>query len=304
MDTGWPVISIGNLTLGGTGKTPMVQHAASVLMDAGHRPAIVLRGYGARRGEDSDEAMEHRAALPGVPVMAQPDRVAALATLRRTHPEVDVVLLDDGFQHRFVKRCSDIVLIDARRVLDEERVLPAGRLREPLASLARATDVVVTHADQVDQELSERITCWHGREPIAWTRHAWSGLTVYRDAVARSESIEHLQGLTLVTRLGVAHPEGVLDMARACGARVGVNMRARDHARVSASELRAMASAACDAILVTAKDWVKLAPLVDWSRLAVPVIVPTLAIEFVAGREAFEKRVCDAAATSREAQSR
>ena len=149
MDTGWPVISIGNLTLGGTGKTPMVQHAASVLMDAGHRPAIVLRGYGARRGEDSDEAMEHRAALPGVPVMAQPDRVAALATLRRTHPEVDVVLLDDGFQHRFVKRCSDIVLIDARRVLDEERVLPAGRLREPLASLARATDVVVTHADRV-----------------------------------------------------------------------------------------------------------------------------------------------------------
>ena len=112
LKTGLPVVSIGNLTVGGTGKTPCVQWAARALIAAGHRPAIALRGYGSRPGQPSDEAMEHREALEGVPVLASPDRVASIETIRSEYPTCDVVILDDGFQHRRVAREVDVLLVE------------------------------------------------------------------------------------------------------------------------------------------------------------------------------------------------
>lgn len=184
-----PVISVGNLSVGGTGKTPLVLKLVAALLDAGRHPAIAMRGYtrsdrssssrapgnrgtrfGASRGErspadaavggegglhgHSDEADLYRRLLPGTPVVAQPDRTAGLRRLLASSPPgaIDAVVLDDGFQHRRLARDLDIVLLDASRNVFADRLLPAGWLREPVTSLQRAGVVVLTHAELVSDD--------------------------------------------------------------------------------------------------------------------------------------------------------
>jgi tetraacyldisaccharide 4'-kinase len=171
-----PVISIGNLTTGGTGKTPIVTWFAREMLAAGHHPAIAMRGYNARPGQLSDEQAEYGELLPDVPVVANPDRVTALREFLPQHPEVDCVLLDDGFQHRQLHRDLDLVLIDAEAGTLRDELLPAGNLREEVGELRRADGVIVTHAKEVDAELAREIERWHGRPPIAWAKHRWKGL--------------------------------------------------------------------------------------------------------------------------------
>ncbi len=142
---GVPVISVGNLTLGGTGKTPMVKWLAQRLQNSGVRVAIVSRGYGAANGAPNDEAMELAAALPNVPHIQSRDRVAAAArAIQGFHSQV--LLLDDGFQHRRLARDLDIVLLDALEPFGFEHVFPRGTLREPLAGLRRADFVCLSRA--------------------------------------------------------------------------------------------------------------------------------------------------------------
>jgi tetraacyldisaccharide 4'-kinase len=300
VDVGRPVISVGNLTVGGTGKTPVVQWIVAVLQENGLHPVVALRGYGARRAEHSDEAMEHERMLPGVPVLADPDRVAAIRALLQRDPSRDVVVLDDGFQHRFVARQFDLVLIDARRPWDAERVLPAGRLREPLTALRRATDVLVTHASGVDETLRERIHAAHGQNPVAWCRHVWLGLDRFDAGGSSVLPIASLAGLRVVTRLGVATAAGVRNQITQAGAHIVMDVPARDHAPARDAEMRRLESGCrnADALLVTAKDWVKLQPLVDWSALGVPVLVPQLALDFVSGQADLERRLLDVAVSS------
>ena len=112
-DLGVPVVSIGNLSAGGTGKTPFVRWACGALAGLGCHPAIAMRGYAARDGI-SDEAEEYRESLPGVALAIGADRVAAVAALRRERPDVDCVVLDDGFQHRAVARALDAIIARVR----------------------------------------------------------------------------------------------------------------------------------------------------------------------------------------------
>jgi tetraacyldisaccharide 4'-kinase len=114
LSAGVPVISVGNLTVGGTGKTPLVMEIVRKLVAAGRRPAILTRGYHARRGETADEVQEYAAELPDVPVVVDADRVAGAATAQAVHA-ADCCVLDDGFQHRRLARDLDVVLIDALR---------------------------------------------------------------------------------------------------------------------------------------------------------------------------------------------
>ncbi|MCG8511455.1 MAG: tetraacyldisaccharide 4'-kinase, partial [Rhodospirillales bacterium] len=169
-----PVISVGNITTGGTGKTPMVIHLARLLHEAGHRPAVLLRGYKAdpEHPQASDEAAELTAALDGIAyVEANPNRVESARRVLDNHPNADVFLLDDGFQHRQVHRDLDMVLIDAMCPFGHDHLLPRGLLREPMKNLARADAVVVTRADQVEpgklKEIDQRIVAMHGKPPIA-----------------------------------------------------------------------------------------------------------------------------------------
>ena len=132
-----PVISVGNLTLGGTGKTPMVEWIVRQLQKREKKVGIISRGYGSRGGPN-DEALELAWKLPSVPHVQNPDRVAAA---RRAIDEFgcDALVLDDAFQHRRIARDLDIVLLDALEPLGYEHVFPRGTLREPIEGLARAS---------------------------------------------------------------------------------------------------------------------------------------------------------------------
>src|SRR4051794_35567561 len=149
-----PVVSVGNITTGGTGKTPVVRWLADRLRERGMRPAVLLRGYKARPGERGDEQrlLDELLNPPGtaspVIVHANPDRLQGAKAVLRDHPDVDVFILDDGFQHRRLQRDFDLVLIDATTPFGYEHVLPRGLLREPLSGLSRASAFLLTRVDQ------------------------------------------------------------------------------------------------------------------------------------------------------------
>jgi tetraacyldisaccharide 4'-kinase len=163
-DRGWkrshgvgvPVISVGNITVGGTGKTPMAEFLLGKLLEMGYRPAYLSRGYGRSTkgyfhvtpgaGGPStfgDEALQVATRFPQVPVAVCGDRVEGARRLLAAH-QPDVLVLDDAFQHRRIHRDLDLVMVDVSRKPWEDRVLPMGRLREPLAGLQRADVFVFT----------------------------------------------------------------------------------------------------------------------------------------------------------------
>ena len=146
-----PVISIGNLTLGGTGKTPMVEWLARWFTDRHLQVAIVSRGYGAAVGEQNDEALELARKLPAIPHLQNPDRVTA-AQQAITKFDAQVIVLDDAFQHRRLARDLDIVLIDALEPFGYGHICPRGMLRESPTGLTRADVIALSRADCVSTE--------------------------------------------------------------------------------------------------------------------------------------------------------
>jgi tetraacyldisaccharide 4'-kinase len=168
-----PVISIGNLTLGGTGKTPCVEYVARYYRRRNRRVATLSRGYGARRGR-SDEALVLAENLPDVPHLQGRDRTRlALTAVDRL--QCEVLVLDDGFQHRRLARDLDIVLIDATVPWGHDHLFPRGLLREPRNELRRAGVVLLTRADQVTADergrLREAISRIAGAASVAESRH-------------------------------------------------------------------------------------------------------------------------------------
>lgn len=286
-----PVVSVGNISVGGTGKTPMVMWCVRALRAAGRRPAIGMRGYGARvhKGvaSPSDEQAEYMESLPGTPIAADPDRVSALRRLLRDDKTVDCVVLDDGFQHRFVARDLDIVLLDVTRDPFADRCLPAGWLREPVESLGRAGVVALTHAERVSREAIETIRARVERVApnarVFVSRHEWDGLDVGQE----SWPTTRLRGMRVLALCGVGNPGAFLAQARTAGAEVVRESVRRDHApydgEAAARIVEEAATLGCDAILTTLKDWVKLRPSLEEIGAAgssVPFIRPRLAMAF------------------------
>ncbi len=143
-----PVISVGNITTGGTGKTPVVAWLANWIADQDIRVGILSRGYKAVDGSFNDEKMVLDALCPGIPHLQSPNRVAAAKRAVQEH-QCQLLILDDGFQHRRLSRSLDIVLIDCMNPFGYERLLPRGKLREPISSVRRADLVILTRADQI-----------------------------------------------------------------------------------------------------------------------------------------------------------
>ena len=307
-DRGWsvmpmavPVVSVGNLTVGGAGKSPMVTWVTKRLLGAGARPVIGMRGYGARTGEMSDEQLEHCSRHPDVPVVADPDRVGALRSFLRQHSEFDCIVLDDGFQHRRIARDLDLVLVDATRDTMHDRLLPRGWLREPLASLRRADAVIVTRAEAVDDELATALRRWHGKPPIAWSRHAWTGLAVYyRPKRTKDEPVGWLDGKRVVTLLGIGNPESVRRQVEAAGAVIAADVPARDHQLYDVATLAAVKSVCngVDAVVMTSKDWVKVRRLAVVESLPVPIVVPKVEIDVFEGAAALTTMIEHAVSTT------
>lgn len=293
---GLPVISVGNLTAGGTGKTPMVIAVARMLERLGYPPAVLLRGYRGEGPTGSDEGALLGHHLPGVPIVAAGDRVAAARSVRREHPEVRAIVLDDGFQHRRLHRDLDLVLIDATDPFGFDRVLPRGLLREPAEGLRRADAVIVTHSDQLGdertgRELAARIEGYHGGPSIAWCEHRWSAVLDEADRAVE------MKGATVLPFCGIGNPGAFF---RQAGQRFRVvEPRAfADHHPYRAAELREMARRAeergADALLTTEKDWVRLRAVVESSGPRVPIWRPVLQMFVASGGEALEQRVREA----------
>ncbi len=292
-----PVISVGNLTAGGAGKSPTVRWIAGRLAAHGVTAVIAMRGYRAPEGGRSDEQLEHETAAPGVPVVAEPDRTAALRRFLPNHPRVGCVILDDGFQHRRLSRQLDLVLIDATRDTLRDALLPHGWLREPPSALRRADAVLVTRAADVCADLATAIERCHGRPPIAWSRHTWRGVTVYQGTDGpRTHDIGWLEGRRVVTLLGVGNPQAVRKQVESAGAVIAVDIPARDHEAYGRSQAT-LARGLCDgldAMVMTPKDWVKFGRLIDLGSWPVPIAVPQLEIEVFEGADALEARILQA----------
>jgi tetraacyldisaccharide 4'-kinase len=262
---GLPVISIGNLTVGGTGKTPIVIETARRLQELGRRPVILTRGYGAAAGEASDEVREFSEALPDVPVVVNPDRVAGAETAR-AEAGADCLVLDDGFQHRRLRRDLDVVVVDALDPWGGGWVLPVGRLREPLCGLARAHLFIIARSNQVPSSVVgqiEDVLNVHAPEAPVLQAAVKPESIVYQEG--RSEGPESLAYHCALPTCGIGNPATFLRSVEQLAGRVCLAMVFGDHQRYKRRHVRKIIAAAerrgADLVVTTRKDWVKLAPL-------------------------------------------
>lgn len=257
-----PVISVGNLTAGGTGKTPTVAYLAKWFRERDYRVAILSRGYGAGPDGRNDEAKELEAFLPDVPHLQSPDRVA-IAQVAIEELEMQVLILDDGFQHRRIERDLEIVLLDAREPFGYGHLLPRGLLREPPRSLKRADIVIATRADQVDAQklatIRSKVQRYNPR--AAWLESVHHP-TQLRNANGETQSIDWLQGKTVTVACSIGNPAAFLQTAESTGAKIASQAIFPDHHLFHSGDMQEIASKAsasgCDAILCTGKDLAKI----------------------------------------------
>jgi tetraacyldisaccharide 4'-kinase len=259
---GVPVVSVGNLTAGGTGKTPCVEYVAGFYRRRDRRVAILSRGYGSAGGRN-DEALVLEENLPDVPHLQGADRVA-LARTAVEELESEVLVLDDGFQHRRLARDLDLVLIDATEPSGHDYLLPRGLLREPYSSLRRAGLVVLTRCDQARCDridaLCREIKRFAPAVPIVETLHGPVELVNSSRTVA---ALDELRGRPVLAFCGIGNPEAFRRTLTDLGADVRDFRVYPDHhayTRADVAEFRACVSALPpDAFAITTqKDLVKL----------------------------------------------
>jgi tetraacyldisaccharide 4'-kinase len=258
-----PVISIGNLTVGGTGKTPTVAMLARWFRDQNIRVCIISRGFGADDDGRNDEAKELELSLPDVPHLQNPDRVAAITTARE-ELESQVALLDDGFQHRRLHRDLDIVLLDALEPFGYGHLLPRGLLREPLTSLRRADVVLIARADQVTEQSLATIRSRVQRyaPSAAWVESEHSPQRL-RNSSGATESLELIDGKRILAFCGIGNPKGFFQTVKSLGGQLVHTETFPDHHQFSADDIQAIRETLdelndVDLVLCTGKDLVKL----------------------------------------------
>ena len=257
-----PVVSVGNLTLGGTGKTPCVEYVARTYRQRELRVTILSRGYGGNGGRN-DEAMVLEENLPDVPHLQGADRVA-LAQTAVEELESEILVLDDGFQHRRLRRDLDLVLIDATNPWGHGRLFPCGLLREPGGSLRRADMVLLTRCDQVDADAREvlrrQVAKLAADVSVIETTHAPVELS---NCDGGRAELEELKSRPVAGFCGIGNPDAFKRTLTDLGAKVGSIRVFPDHHaydREDVENLRAWAGTLEKDFLVvtTQKDLVKL----------------------------------------------
>ena len=285
-----PVISVGNLTVGGTGKTPFVIETVRRLSAMNCRPAVLTRGYKAVRGQPADEVREFAEVLPNVPVIANPNRVAGAATACR-EKKADCLVLDDGFQHRRLHRDLDILLIDALNPWGAGHLLPAGRLREPVSSLRRADLFVITRVNQAEHGAVAAIAAvlrhHTGDKPIVLAALEADTL-VGADGQPRPPT--ELTAHKILAVCGIGNPRTFEKLVEALIGKAVTNLRFRDHHNYGPADVDNIVSAARDCwVVTTRKDWVKLRPL--WPDRGPPLMRLDIKLTLTAGFAEFDSRL-------------
>ncbi len=287
-----PVICIGNITTGGTGKTPMVAWVVRQLKDAAKHPTVLTRGYKSVGGK-SDEA-ELLKRLCNVPVIVNPDRVAGA---RETIiGGADVCVMDDGFQHLRIRRDLDIVLIDAANPFGYGWCLPRGLLREPLSALRNADAIVITRSDSVDagdlERLQDRLSVLTTGASIHQGVHR---PTKVIDENGDELSLDVLTGKNICAFCGIANPDSFFALLEQLGAELVNRCAYDDHVEYTASvtdDLRRLTGKAeIDAYVTTQKDLVKLSV----RSLGKPVWTLAAEMEIVGGEAELSERILSVA---------
>jgi tetraacyldisaccharide 4'-kinase len=286
------VVSVGNIAVGGTGKTPFVEVLSRRLLALGRRPCILSRGYGSRTpAEANDEFRMLRERIPSVPHIVGEDRVVhGIEAVLRFLP--DVLLLDDGFQHRRLARDLDIVLVDALQPLGFGNLLPLGRLREPARGLRRASLVCLTHTDLVTpealDEVRQRVARLAPGVPVLETKHQPQALRAVAPA-GDERAPESLADKPVWAFCALGSPASFLADLEKLGADVVGESLFPDHHQfrdVELDEIDGSASRAeAEWLVCTHKDAVKLP---DGWQPALPVFILMMELVILSGQEALE----------------
>lgn len=320
------VVVVGNLTVGGTGKTPVVEKLARTLSERGRKVAILSRGYKSKKeplpkklwrklthGEEDppkivsdgdkvlldsevagDEPYMLARNLPGVVVLCDKNRVKAGSYAIR-HFGCDTLILDDGFQYLPLKGRLNLLLVDTTNPFGNQHLLPRGILREPIKHLSRANYIFLTKSDGTrDETLLEQIREHNSEAEIIECAHK----PQYLQAVDGDDRLplEALKGAKIGAFSGIASPESFESMLRSFGAEIRYNQRFLDHHRFTRYEIerlyRKAGRAGLDMIVTTEKDAVRL---FDDIEAPVPVYYLRLEIDILSGEEDFEgatERIC------------
>jgi tetraacyldisaccharide 4'-kinase len=285
-----PVISIGNLTTGGTGKTPLVAFVTAVVSDNHKQPAIVSRGYKSLDGKENDEKRVLEILCSGVAHVQDRDRVAAAKTAIDEHGG-EVIVADDAFQHRRLHRDLNIVLIDALNPWGHGFVLPRGLLREPKRQIRRADLVVLTRADQVSAECRDELWATiHQLKPevcrieVAFASCRLLGLDGSSKPIA--ELLDESNG-EVSAFCGIGNPEAFRQTIQQAGFTLSQFQAFPDHHHYTESELTKLAQPS-EMCLTTLKDLVKIDGLPDTKRQIWAVDIATT---FLCGESEFRAAV-------------
>ena len=276
-----PVVSIGNITLGGTGKTPAVIAVAEFLARNGKHPVVVSRGYGrkdesqvqvvsdgrsvlANTSTGGDEPVLIASRLPGVPVVVGSNRYQAAQHALQRFP-VDVVILDDGFQHQRLRRSLDIVLVDATDPFGNGKLFPAGILREPVSALGRAHAIIVTRTDKKEESMAGLLQSIrrNTQAEIFTSRHR--PLDLVDCSTGERKPLTALRNVKAFVFSGIARPLSFISLLTSLGVSIAAESVYPDHHQYQRSDLANIFKKAADAqvnmIITTEKDMVRLKDL-------------------------------------------
>jgi tetraacyldisaccharide 4'-kinase len=301
-DHGWkrtfhaavPVVSIGNLTTGGTGKTPVAAFLAGWFLERGVRACFVSRGYGAAANGPNDEALVLGALCPDVPHLQNPDRVAAARLAVETHAS-QLVILDDGFQHRRLARDLDVVLVDATNPWGYGYLLPRGLLREPILSLRRAGLILITRVDRASREAIDEIRrTIVGVNPHCGVAEISFPPTRFINSQGLAASLESLRGASIAAFCGIGNPAAFHATLVALGCHVVSFREFPDHHNYSSTDIddlqRWAGELSVDAVVCTQKDLVKLA---HESLGARPLWAVKIGVKIAAGEHLIAERLAN-----------
>ena len=313
-----PVISVGNISVGGTGKTPFVLTLLELLHHLNLPPkgktAVIRRGYGGSAKtttvvSDGKRILENAETAGDEPVMIAESASGAMVVVDRNKVrgasyavqelKASVIILDDGFQHRRLQRDLDIVWLDGKNPLGSRRLLPAGFLREPASALSRADIVVLSNPDGTDEELSmraEKLEALLGK-PIIVTRHE----AQYWKRAGRNElmGLDESVGRKVLAFSGIANPASFFDSVSALGSEISGEIALPDHCRYTKKQIdrisRLFSSLEAEWLVTTAKDGVKLPALF----CILPVYQLIIKTKILTGQERLEKYLVDLFSTNR-----
>lgn len=311
-DAGVPVISVGNLTVGGTGKTPLVEYIVAYLLREGRRVGVVSRGYKrkstgvvvvsdgkkivatAEQGGDEPVQIAHK--FPASIVVVAEKR--ADAARKAVQYGADVLVMDDGFQHRYLKRDLDVVVVDATKHVLRDAVLPAGRLREPLWGLRRAKIVALSKFNENNPEHSElerKLSSYTTARFVRFRYTLHEIRRVHDDGLASPDVVKRM---SVIAFSGIGNHEAFTIQLRETGFNPLSDMRFSDHHRYSEADMLTLASFAkamnVDACITTEKDAVRIRSDRNIAQKLigeVPVFYTTIRVEIVGGQETLHSSI-------------